>query len=186
MTTGNPRDIDLYIRRLQRAESVIPSVLDHLNEQAAVVTTLRAARYDDTRSGSSVPDPTSDTAGEYERLRLAEQAVFDGIYTIGIALKVLEQACREALSTRATVERVGDEPVSPEFGHCIGSDTRPECEQIPASRRNRHTGEGVDDGRCIDCGPAHDDAQHQREVERAAEANARRARRYAQRGEAVA
>ena len=183
MTTGNPRDIDLYIRRLQRAESVIPSVLDHLNEQAAVVTTLRAARYDDARSGSTVPDPTSDTAGEYERLRLAETDVLRAIFTVGLAINSLDEACRYALRARATVERAGDGPVGPEFGHCIGSDARPECEQIPASRRNRHTGEGVDDGRCIDCGPAHDEAQHQREVERAAEANARRARRYAQRSE---
>ncbi len=168
--TGRHRTLDNLAHRLDRAASIIPDVLDHLDEQRAQISNLAAQ---DTSRGystaSTISDPTQNTVQQLFRVNYRRDEIRDNIATLELAVRLLEQSARRALSFRASDDH--DHELDSErdlLVQCI------ECEQIRTLRTSPVTGLTIDDGRCLDCGARHDTASKKRREH----ADAQRARKY--------
>ncbi len=167
--TGRHRTLDNLAHRLDRAATIIPDVLDHLDEQRAQISNLAAQ---DTSRGYSTPstisDPTQNTVQQLFRVNYRRDEIRDNIATLELAVRLLEQSARRALSFRASDDH--DHELDSErdlLVQCI------ECQQIRTPRTDPVSGATVDDGRCIDCGRRYDNDQ----LARQADSDARRMRR---------
>lgn len=173
---GRVSDLDTHAFRLTRAPKFVTDCLAHLDDQRALVASLRAASYDDTRSGSGISDPTAGVVVAMDHVEYRRSSILDAIATIGVAINVLEAACSDALRYRAHTADADDTTDE----RCIGDGTPAgaTCSQIPDVREIG----GRTDGRCIDCGKRYDqriaDARRERDESRADDSNARRVRRY--------
>lgn len=164
--TARHRTLDNLAHRLDRAATIVPDVLDHLDEQRANTPVLAA--QDTSRgyqSSGGISDPTLRTVTHLDQIEYKRQEIRDNIATLELAVRLLEQACRRALSFRVA----DDQPDMLDserdlLEQCI------ECEQIRTSRTSP-AGLTIDDGRCIDCGRRNDDARRK-------QSDDRRARRY--------
>lgn len=162
MTRRN-RQLDTLSDRIYRAAAIVPEVLDHLDEQRANISAIHAHPTDaGGNSHGDHGDPTLGTVLQFDPIEHHRRTVLDAIATLGVCVDMLDRSCRDALGARG--QRL--------VPACIVEG----CNQIPDLRVNRHTGQRVDDGRCIDCGREWDELQAQRKRE----ANERRARRYGQ------
>jgi hypothetical protein len=154
------RALDTLAHRLDSAANIVPTVLAHLDEQRAQISTLSAPASG--TKGSDVSDPTWRTMQQLSRLDNRAGRITDAIATLSVAVNMLDNACRDALGTRGHIEGP----------RCIGDGT-PDgatCTQIADTRTDPTSGATIDDGRCIRCGPRHD-------ATRRKESDARRLRR---------
>ena len=167
--TAHPPDLDLYTRRLDTAHKRVPTVLDHLNEQASLVPVLRAASYDSsTRSKGDHGDPTLNTVSALDAIEYHRQAILRAIEYIGEDIDALDKLCRAALGYRAHIPANDADPAwdSTPKRLCIGWPGMPPEQTCNHYPDERDIG-GRTDGRCVTCGPAYDRLQAQREAERA-------------------
>jgi hypothetical protein len=169
--TARHRQLDIYSHRLNRAADVVPEVLDHLDEQRAIIGPLDQGS--EIRGGSGTHgDPVLRTVmaldgGEYHR-----RCIYDALQTLGVCIDMLDDACRKAIGYRAGQRSPNEQAQDNAKPRCIGdgTPTGATCWNIPSARRTPD-GASVDDGRCHECGPRHD------RVRRAA-SDARRLRRH--------
>jgi hypothetical protein len=179
----HPRDLDTYAHRLHRAHATVPHVLDHLDEQRALLPTLRAAAYDDTSSSSSEhPDPVALIVAELDRLEHYRGDIYDAIATLGVCIDMLDKRCRAALSARANIDANEPEPEwrPTEERLCIGWAGMPaeqSCASLPTPRTDHTTRGTIDDGRCVQCGPLHDGYERAKAEQRAKDAQRKRTAR---------
>lgn len=183
MTRRN-RDADNLSTRLDRAADVIPSVEDHLNEQRALVGGI-TSRSDGGRQRGTHSDPTGSALAKLADLDIKRQAIVDALGSINVGVRLLEEACADALRTRARpAER--SEPSAGE-PTCAGGDPStwgdPTCGELVnwTLGDNGHVSHDRDK-LCLRHRQAFDewtrmDADERR---RAEESNARRARRHRQ------
>lgn len=110
------RDADILARRLERAAEVIPSVLNHLNEQRSQIAL--AGHSSGGRQRGTHADPVGQTIAKISTIDLHETEILDALASIKVGANILEQACASALRTRAArPERpTDDEPL------CRGGD----------------------------------------------------------------
>ncbi len=165
--TARHRTLDNLAHRLDRAANIIPEVLDHLDEQRAQISNLAAQ---DTSRGystaSTISDPTQNTVQQLFRVNYRRDEIRDNIATLELAVRLLEQSMRRALSFRASDDHEHELDSERELLlQCI------ECDQIRTPRTDPTTDLTIDDGRCIDCGRVYD-------LKRKDASNERRARRY--------
>jgi hypothetical protein len=169
--TSRHRLLDNLAARLDRAANMIPNTIDHLDEQRALVNPLPAQDYTAGPTGrGGISDPTLRVAQQLDSIEYRRREIDDGINTLEVCVRMLEQAARRALAYRAgqsddDTSHLAHEP------RCI------ECNQIPTLRTGRD-GLTIDDGRCIDCGTRRDRDDAERMALRRVEADSRRARRY--------
>lgn len=163
------RACDTAARRLDRAVTVIPGVLDHLDEQRSHISTLAAARADSTGGQRGThADPPARVYLVIDQIDRKRGRITDAIQSIWIAIDNLDDACRDALGHRVTSDDLDESKP-----RCIGDGTAEgaNCWNIPSERRDPG-GRHIDDGRCHVCGPRID-------ARKRAEADARRLRRHA-------
>ena len=173
--TARHRDLDNLAHRLDRAANTVPDVFDHLDEQRAFVSALVAQDYTTPHGSGAISDPTLRAAGQLDSVEYRRQTIVDGIETMIVCVKMLEQSCRAALAFRVSIhddnlDHLADTP------RCIGAQASitARCDQIPSPRPDGHGGV-VDDGRCLDCGRTYDtDQAHRRMLSE----QARRIRRH--------
>jgi hypothetical protein len=159
--TARHRVLDNLSHRLDRAATIVPDVLDHLDEQRANTPVLAA--QDTSRgyqSSGGISDPTLRTVTHLDQIEYKRQEIRDNIATLELAVRLLEQSCRRALSFRVA----DDQPDMLDserdlFEQCI------ECEQIRVVRTARN-GLTIDDGRCLDCGRTEDLVQYERAAQK--------------------
>lgn len=181
----HPRDLDTYAHRLHRAHGIVPSILDHLDEQRALLPALRAAAYDETRTSSAEhPDPVALIVAELDRLEHYRGDIYDAIATLGVCIDMLDRRCRDALGARASIPGMAPEaPWRPvERRLCIGWAGMPpetSCASLPSPRTDHTTGGVIDDGRCVQCGPLQDGYERAKAKERAKDAQRKRTARLA-------
>lgn len=173
--TARHRQLDIYSHRLNRAADVVPEVLDHLDEQRAIIGPLDQGS--EIRGGSGTHgDPVLRTVmaldgGEYHR-----RCIYDALQTLGVCIDMLDDACRKAIGYRAGQRSPLEQAQDNAKPRCIGdgTPTGATCWNIPSERRNP-IGATVDDGRCHECGPRYDRA---RAVVRQRIEQNRRSRKY--------
>lgn len=146
---------------------IIPEVFDHLDEQRHQAATPPRGG-DNMPRGSGHSDPTASQAIALAALDDRRQHIIASVDRVHEAISALDDACRVALGHRAT----NDDLAAPQ-ARCIGDGTADgaQCWAIPAERRTA-SGQTVNDGRCIHCGPRWDQ-------QRSAIETARRQRRKA-------
>lgn len=111
------RDLDTLAHRIDRAATTVPEVIDHLNEQRALVPALAASS---TNAGSSGDhsDPTLRTLLALDRIEGHRRTIHDAIATLGVCVDMLDDACRAALGYRTPDAAPQPEPDKP---LCIAS-----------------------------------------------------------------
>lgn len=96
------RDTDNLARRLTRAATTIPSIIDHLNEQRANITTLSApGNGGGSKGGHS--DPVLRTLTQLDAIDYHRRAINDQLHCVRVAIDLLEASCREALGHKPTI-----------------------------------------------------------------------------------
>lgn len=169
--TGRHRLLDNLAARLDRAANMVPDILDHLDEQRALVNPIAARDYSAGPTGrGGISDPTLRVTQQLDSIEYRRREISDGIDTLEVCVRMLEQAARRALAYRAGQTDTDDAHLADEQ-RCI------ECNQIPTLRTGRD-GLTIDDGRCIDCGTRRDREDAERMARRRIESDTRRARRY--------
>jgi hypothetical protein len=170
--TARHRALDLLAHRLDRAANIVSEVLDHLDEQRANVPAISAQDTSrGTRTLSAISNPTLAAVQQLDSIEYRRREIDDGINTLEVCVRMLEQAARRALAYRAgqsddDTSHLAHEP------RCI------ECNQIPTLRTGRD-GLTIDDGRCIDCGTRRDAEDAERLARRRMDAEqTRRLRRH--------
>jgi len=127
------RDTDTLAQRLMSASRVIPSILDHLDEQRANITTLSSPTSDGPGSKGGHSDPTLRTVTALEAINLHNRAINDQVHCVKVAVDLLDEACRDALGHRAPKKAAQEEPL------CDGGDPSSwgdvQCGDIVESRQ---------------------------------------------------
>ena len=103
------RDTDILARRLERASTTIPEVIDHLNEQRANTTILSTPTGGGGSKGGH-SDPTLRTVTELAGVDHHLTAIRDQIHCVKVAINLLELACRDALGHKAPQRMSENEP----------------------------------------------------------------------------
>ncbi len=147
MSTRN-RELDNLAHRLDRAANTIGDIWDHLDEQRANITHIAANDPSRPNSSGAVSDPTLHTVEQLAGVEYRRTEIRDHLATLELAVNLLEQSCRQALSFRVGA-RTDDQ------SHLQHTRTCVDCGQIPTTRTDRNGGT-IDDGRCIDCGVSYD------------------------------
>jgi hypothetical protein len=109
--TTRDHDLDRISYRADRAADIVPTVRRHLAELRATSATPGA--NGDSIRGSDVSDPTLGAVLKLDGISYRVQAIADAIASLNVGMRILEEACRDALGYR------GDAPVIPDTPQCV-------------------------------------------------------------------
>lgn len=110
----NPRnrDLDTLAHRIDRAATSVPEVLDHLNEQRALIPAISASSTN-ASGGGDHSDPTLRTLLALDRVEGHRRTILDAVATLGVCVDMLDDACRAALGYRTPDAAPQPEPDKP-------------------------------------------------------------------------
>jgi hypothetical protein len=109
--TRRNRKLETHSDRLYRASDIVPQVLDHLSEQRAQTSAVKASVTDGSITSTGDPtDPTGDIVCTLERFDAPRRDIFALIDDIGRLIDRLDDACRKALGIRSTGAVTDDTP----------------------------------------------------------------------------
>lgn len=119
MTRPRNRRLDGLSWRIDRAADIVPTVLQHISEQNALIGPLKAAGGAQRGSVGVYSDPTlaavlALSGGDQHR-----RTIDDAIATLEVCVNMLDQACRDALAYHATPAAV-NVPNAVLVPQCIG------------------------------------------------------------------
>jgi hypothetical protein len=119
--TQRPRNrrLDGLSWRIDRAADIVPTVLQHVAEQNALIGTCSAPGSTERRGVGGYSDPTLRTVLALDHGDQYRRAIDDAIATLEVCVNMLDEACRTALGYRAQGNaKVDDAPALPESPRC--------------------------------------------------------------------
>jgi hypothetical protein len=133
VTNHRDRTLDTLSHRINRAATIVPQVLEHLNEQRALVVALAA---NDPSSGShgsgDHADPTLRAAMQLKLLDDKRETIRDAVQTLAVCVDMLDKDCRTALGMR------GADPVIDATPQCTRDVQLPDETWVRCSRHVEH------------------------------------------------